>query len=366
MQNTMKANRSASGLHIARLDTIRFLAALWVAISHGTIPLKPLANSGALRLAFAFIQDSFSGVAAVMVFFIVSGLCIHLPYSGRSAVPLLPFLARRFLRVGLPLAVILLLAHLAGEDGPLRAVTWSVYAELFYYSIYPLLFRMAQRWGWMPQIAISSVIAAAISVWFVRETLVSNLGWPAWLWGLPIWISGCLMADWLCGGRVPPISGPLWAWRILAWIISIAATWLVFHSPIKIGYQFSMLVFALVASSWLAKELTSGIEAWNALERCGAASYSLYLVHPVVLAILAQHRPQQLSASVDIFLSTSTVAIATTAFYLAIEAPSHRLARYVSRTVDSFGVNRSISGRQERVMRQLAHLSNALGKWGPV
>ena len=86
LRNTAEATKG-SNARIARLDTIRLLAAVWVAISHGAMPLKPLADTGPLRLIAAVAQDSFSGVAAVIVFFIVSGLCIHLPYTGVSAVP---------------------------------------------------------------------------------------------------------------------------------------------------------------------------------------------------------------------------------------------------------------------------------------
>ena len=77
---------------IERLDSIRFLAALWVAISHGAIPLKPLVDEPTAKMILAGVQSTFSGTAAVMVFFIVSGLCIHLPYSGGKVVPVLHFL----------------------------------------------------------------------------------------------------------------------------------------------------------------------------------------------------------------------------------------------------------------------------------
>ena len=67
---------------IRRLDTIRFLAALWVALSHGAIPWQSLSDERYSALALKALGASFSGVCAVMVFFIVSGLCIHLPQVG--------------------------------------------------------------------------------------------------------------------------------------------------------------------------------------------------------------------------------------------------------------------------------------------
>jgi hypothetical protein len=65
LQNTITTKNFASDLHIARLDTIRFLAALWVAIFHGAIPLKPLADHGFIRLGLAFVEDSFDGIGPV-------------------------------------------------------------------------------------------------------------------------------------------------------------------------------------------------------------------------------------------------------------------------------------------------------------
>jgi peptidoglycan/LPS O-acetylase OafA/YrhL len=59
---------SNSDIRLEGLDTIRFIAALWVAISHGAVPLKPLADLPVLKMLLG------------------------------------AFLMRRYLRVGIPLA----------------------------------------------------------------------------------------------------------------------------------------------------------------------------------------------------------------------------------------------------------------------
>jgi peptidoglycan/LPS O-acetylase OafA/YrhL len=328
--------KASADMHIARLGTIRFLAAVWVAISHEAIPLKPFADSGLARFVLACVQDSFSGIAAVMVFFIVSGLCIHLPYSGKSRVPLVSFLVRRYLRIGAPLIAILIVAWIAGRNSEdrLNLVAWSVYAELFYYSLYPLLFRFANRWGWTVLIAISSAGAVAVALTYSDELNFVNVGWPVWVWGLPIWCSGCALADILRSGRIPSFPGSLWLWRSLAWIFSMGATWVMFHSPVKIGYQFSMLVFSPIAFLWLTRELSAKTGAWKWTESLGAASYSLYLAHPVALGALAQYGPT-LAAPLDLCLRVLSIVMLTTAFYYAVEAPSHRFARKASRSVNA-------------------------------
>src|SRR5438477_1992376 len=134
---------------VAGLDSIRFVAAIWVVMSHGAAPLKPLFSDPVARLISGGFSSSFNGIAAVMVFFVVSGLCIHLPYVNAQSLPVMEFLLRRYIRIGLPLLAILLTIVVLGgkayEAGD--AVLWSVYAELVYYSMYPMFFLIARRFG---------------------------------------------------------------------------------------------------------------------------------------------------------------------------------------------------------------------------
>src|SRR5450432_277462 len=91
------------------LDSLRFLAALWVVFSHfGFIPLPTvlLTSTGVTRMVVnLYLCSFFSGLAAVMVFFVISGIVIHAPYSEGSNPKLIPFLVRRYLRILLPLLV---------------------------------------------------------------------------------------------------------------------------------------------------------------------------------------------------------------------------------------------------------------------
>jgi peptidoglycan/LPS O-acetylase OafA/YrhL len=91
-----------------------------------------------------------------------------------------------------------------------------------------------------------------------------------------------------------------------------------------------MLIFSVFAYFWLMKELQSQSLHWNWLERCGAASYSLYLVHNVVFGGLEEHFSPAISIS-GMVIRWSAVTVATCAFYWIVEAPSHRLARNAPR-----------------------------------
>jgi len=318
------------GLRIARLDSIRLLAAIWVVLSHEAIQWKALSDAPGAKFLLAAINASFSGIAAVMVFFIVSGLCIHLPQATGRPLPIAPFLLRRYCRIGMPLLAISAVAEILGQRSvaALGNVTWSLYAELFYYSLYPMIYWASQRIGWGALISASSVLSIGVAFSNLGQTHIPPLGWLAWVWGLPIWMAGCLMAERLRGVGLPSIATPLWAWRVVTWLASTLTTYLVFHSPVRVSYPVSMLVFGALAYAWLLRELQCQRPAWSLLERGGAASYSLYLVHPVAITVLAAIAAAfALPPIVDSGLRCLSVVIATGMMYWVIEAPSHQLAR---------------------------------------
>ncbi len=329
--STAMPTRSAG--HIVRLDAIRLVAAAWVVLSHGLIPWKQLTDQPVLKFGFTAIGASFSGISAVMVFFIVSGLCIHLPNVDGRPLATVPFLVRRFVRVGFPLIVMLAIAQLfgAGSVAALADVTWSLYAELFYYALYPVLYVAARRWGWMPLIVAASLLSVIICITHRDQLQVSHLGWITWVWGLPVWLSGCRLAERLASSAPDRNRVLLWISRGTLWSASVAATYLLFHGPVKVSYLVSMLAISLIAYLWLSGELRLQKPAWALFERGGAASYSLYIVHPVILSVL----PMNSGASpwVDGVARCLAVGAATALMYFAIEAPSHKMARRLADAV---------------------------------
>lgn len=152
-------NPSSRLAHIPGLDTLRFFAALWVAFSHGArLPMDKLVPSGPLSFMLQSLNNAaFNGVAAVMVFFVISGLVIHLPQAETNTVKLLPYLARRLLRILPPLYISMLLGRLIGVD--LRvlhiAIYWSIYCEIAYYLAYPALLVGFRKFG-IPSVLLVS------------------------------------------------------------------------------------------------------------------------------------------------------------------------------------------------------------------
>jgi peptidoglycan/LPS O-acetylase OafA/YrhL len=329
---TTSAKQADATPRIDKLDAVRFVAAFWVALSHGAFPVQAVFQEPFLHRLVGAIYSSFDGVAAVMVFFIVSGFCIHLPYVGARELPLTKFIIRRYIRIGIPLAAILTIMQFLGGAASVNghAVLWSIYAELIYYTIYPALFMMSKSLGWSLIIALFAVISAVMTLTHLSNDFPWQFGSLTWLWGLPIWVSGCLLAEKFRTGSLLDVYGNLWLWRITAWALGAAATLGVFHTSVKIGYPVSMLLFTIFAFFWLSLELQTPVSSWRLLESFGRASYSLYLVHNVVLGLIRDHLELSPSAAAVVFPGVA-ITLITYLFYKLIEAPSHLFARRAAR-----------------------------------
>src|ERR1700692_810828 len=145
--------------HIARLDSIRFVAALTVLLGHfGVIPsLRGVWIDRSIGWAIrGTLDNSINGQAAVMVFFVISGFCIHYPRVGQYKLGVLEFLSARYLRIVPPMLVAMFVWMMLRSDFEsfTIGILWSLYAELFYYTSYPLFLQLTKLWGWSPLFGI--------------------------------------------------------------------------------------------------------------------------------------------------------------------------------------------------------------------
>src|ERR1700761_1676649 len=140
------------------VDSIRFILAFIVLLSHfDNVYANSLkgAASSQLKLVGAFLANAFDGTSAVIAFFIISGFVIH--YPGKNGINnVLQFWIRRFLRILIPLAVIITIGSFLNH--PEKTVTWSLFCELIYYAIYPGLLKI--NLSWKAKFIISWLIAA--------------------------------------------------------------------------------------------------------------------------------------------------------------------------------------------------------------
>jgi peptidoglycan/LPS O-acetylase OafA/YrhL len=330
---------------VVGLDTLRFFAAGWVALFHGArFPLDKIMVDDSIfaHILIALNNGLFNGVASVLLFFVISGFVIHRAAVGRQKLGTGRFLLRRLTRIVPPVVIIYLVCQYAGPDyvASLTRVLWSVYCEIAYYLLYPLLFPAFRR-GWTLHVLVLTSIAAAVVLLSLRPLLYY---WEAPMpqlivIGLPIWILGCLLAE-RQGCLQAAISGPskIWLWRIGAVVLSAGLKVPVTHGPFRIGYPESHWIIGLYAYCWIAREIEiyryHPVPRWS--EAAGRASFSLYLVHEPVMQIfnMSQAPAASLHAGMGALLWVSqlvAIGVATALFHLIVEAPFHRLARNFSK-----------------------------------
>lgn len=273
-----------------------------------------------------------SGAAAVLVFFVVSGFCIHLPNLDRQF-SIRAFLVRRFLRLGIPLAGASVIVYAVGVPWFQLAfgttVIWSLACEAIYYVMYALIaHRMNQR-RWFCLFVGSLIIAGVVAVVGRENLQYATRGVVgATLLGLPIWISGVLMAERF--GRVKPSPKLL---RIALWlgVLLGGAVATVLKVKLGVSFAFTLTVYGILVAPWLLQNLQ--VPIWRGLCFLGAFSYSLYLLHlPLIGFFRRWAHDVGVSNMVlaDILVAVGVLA-SSVAFYFLIELPGHRLARYISR-----------------------------------
>jgi len=319
------------------ISSIRFVLAMWVVLSHFSIPIlrdhKQMDILGAFR---ALVNIAFNGPAAVIVFFVISGFCIHFPNRNGLVVRSWKlYYARRYFRTLIPMMAALGLAL------PLRvpfglftdSVLWSLLCEEIYYFLYPALLFLRDRIGWRYLMALSWGLSVITLLTDPRAVIYPSYGAGLnWILGLPCWLMGCRLAERLESFYASPVSVyQIWAWRGATWMLSSLSLILRFHAGI--GYPWTLNLFAAFATLWIERE----IRFYKAgpkplLERLGEATYSIYLTHfssGAILRMLPIYAA--MTAGVAWFWTMLCCGTLAAVFYWLIERPSHRFARYFTR-----------------------------------
>jgi peptidoglycan/LPS O-acetylase OafA/YrhL len=316
------------------IDVVRAVAALAVLVSH-----VPFVSEGAPHGVLVRLAQHGLGASGVRLFFVLSGLCIHLPLARRleadpGATPAWgAYFRRRFTRIYPPHLVVLLLSTAVGlalapevlASTPItpptwrqfllhlgmlhsfvpdalksiNAVLWSIAVETHFYLLYPVLLMARRRIGMGG--ATAALCALSLAIRFsglvpsdsVRNTLLLNVPGSFWEWALGCWLAERLVAS----GRPAP-------WRTLSFA-SVCAGALI-SKPILTGVgrvllgpevgrsvagtlfeSASPLLYGVVVYAACGLVLERPIWWARALEWTGVRSYSLYLVHPIAIAIVA-------------------------------------------------------------------------------
>jgi peptidoglycan/LPS O-acetylase OafA/YrhL len=278
------------------------------------------------------------GVVAVICFFIISGFVIHYP-NKRGISNLKNFYTRRYIRVLLPLVVIFLVSIPFGN--PENSVVWSLYCELIYYTIYPLLAII--KISWRSKTIIAFVLSgAAIIIGAPGDTVALvdgdragydgqywQLGY-AWTWivGLPCWLLGVLLAERIDSVATVVSRPKIYLFRVAMFAISIGLLIAQFH--FFVSYIISLTIVSLLFVKWIEYEIQyfKNNKPVRFLESWGKFSYSLYLTHPLAYILILKFIP---FTSYSYWLYVILAIAGAYAVYLVLERPSHLLAQSLTR-----------------------------------
>lgn len=339
---------------LQNIDFLRFVAANIVVLSHIGLWF-PVAHVRGFEVASAHcafrtaMAILWNGHAAVMLFFVVSGICINMPYSHHRPLNVAEFYVRRYLRIGPPLLVAYLFSWSVSGSWDFSAlpVVWSLWCEAIYYLMYPALNVAIARVGFGPVFCLSCVACAGLSMtpdagdghaWLYGPLLTWIVFFPVWLSGL--WISEnadlALRLHAYCRTKgAAAIAGAV------IFLLSILWTILRFHPHGGVKYPLDMLLaFSAVCAAFVFVMLQVDLSRSRKLQflgRQGRWSYALYLVHfptlYLVTSLMAElfgvHRLDQnqlVLASFGVLVAAYGLAIG---FYKYVERPSHLWARQV-------------------------------------
>jgi len=133
--------------------------------------------------------------------FIISGFCIHYPYVSGREFSVSAFYISRLTRIAIPmLAAIGISLFLPHGYTSLEAVLWSLYCEIVYYTIYPLLRLMYSRFDYYYPLPLASPCRLAWHWCPISMTVFLDL-WRAWIGvigfaDLDVGLPGCRCRVW--------------------------------------------------------------------------------------------------------------------------------------------------------------------------
>jgi len=360
------SSRPDKVLHEVRfyqLDSLRGLAAITVVFLHFQnvfLPAQAIAHLGhTQRLLFMLVSPLATGNNAVVVFFVLSGFVLMLPFLKGTWPPYRLFVLRRILRIYGPYLVALLIA-MAGAwiySGPRDLGDWlagpwaqpptlrSAIDHLLLVGIYPIQFNPI-FWTLVVEMRVSlifpvlatgvlrfraryvvlfALLLAAIARFSIREGLPLDM---LTLEYTGMFVCGMVLARNLSTvgqsfSHLPKIL------RILAGIGSLALYLVAgrLHHGTDSAITAASISFIVVAmySTTATRLLNMAV-----LRLLGRISYSLYLSHVPVLMVIAIYLGHRCSALLLLPLYVISAIGVAALFYLVVERPFTQLSRRVA------------------------------------
>lgn len=362
-------------LHV--LDAVRGLAALSVVFYHCLLVYPALYEVLGGRGVTVYERQEawvawltlvpwrflWAGREAVLLFFVLSGFVLTLPFLRPNGPGYRAFIAKRFCRLYLPFAASValsggLMLALGIEEFPgpestswlalswteiptsevvlrqlmfsgemtLNNVAWSLAVEWYIGLAFPLIVALV-RWSWAAGLVAGfGAVALNLISLKVLDNGEAQVGWY-----LLYFVLGTTLAvhrERVCAA----VAGTGDLGRALLWVLAyllFKSRWLLplgaTASDMANGLGATLLISLVLTSSLAHRVLNFRIFRW-----LGQISYSLYLVHVPLLVGTVYTTGQYLPEWGTLIVAVGVSLAAAHGFHLAVEAPAARLGRLVA------------------------------------
>lgn len=349
---------------LAFLDALRGLAAVYVVLFHVmAMPSPALATGPVMGAVLAM------GGTGVALFFVISAfsLAYTMPRHARTPTPLLSFYLHRMFRIA-PLFFVLLafsiwrdgrgshaghpsaeiLANVTftfnlfeGWEAGIVWASWAIGVEMLFYAVFPLLFRIIdsprRAWGAAVLGTLASLLAGAGVLGPAGVAAVGDYGL---LRHLPVFLYGLLAYHlFMALQAVPSNAARRCCMTVLVGtgLLLVGLTWSSARAAVSAGIGWILFGAGYAALLIGMSRFPLSLVVNRVTTYLGQISYSLYLAHPIVVALLIPvfRRIQLLVPQADLaylLCAVLTLAIAVPVAYLGyrlIEVPGIRAGHRV-------------------------------------
>ncbi|HEX8463543.1 MAG TPA: acyltransferase [Abditibacterium sp.] len=349
-----------SSPRLALVDALRGVASLGVLLAH--LVTNEVSKDTLSRVLPTFLREfCFQGNFGVQVFFVLSGFVIALSLSQKPLTwpQAANFILRRQIRLDLPYFVAmagLVWLHAAfGRGWPdfktvalnlvyvhnlvgapqLLGVAWTLCLEIQFYAAFLVVLALGRWLGKSCESPVSILSVHLVWISALVSCFLVQIGTPPQLYALGshswFYFAAGALCFWAWRGQAP-----LWMLGIVVFGMNLSALWAFFareasfvsasFEGIETAVVTTLLLFIGAQRGWI-ETLSLG----KIGQGLGRISYSLYLTHAfsiegVMWLTRAIWGATSRGALIGFVLALPLSILAAWTFYLAVEAPSLRLA----------------------------------------
>jgi peptidoglycan/LPS O-acetylase OafA/YrhL len=367
----------ASRTRFETLDSLRGIAALVVVFDHCAMLFRPISDDvpvtfGGDPVAWLLLHTPFAllieGRGAVALFFVLSGFVLALPWLNGRQPGYAEFVVRRVCRIWLPYAIAIAIAVLLGtalvvyrppvisrwfdttdwyephtwgvvadyvfmlgRHDTLDNATWSLVYEMRVSLIFPLLVLPVRRWGLPGAVATAAtltLLAKLAGIWpaggYIAGTAEQTLHWAV------LFVLGIATAQQAARLQAWFLAGPAWTeWVVLAGAVLFLWQYVPYQRDFFLGVGGVLAIVAALLPGRLHRLLQH-----RRLRELGRISYSLYLVHLLVLLPTVYLLYGILPLALIVVLAPPAALVAAWGLNRLVEEPANRLGRRLTRKSD--------------------------------